>query len=640
MLNRLWRRLRQQTIGWRAVAFPGLIIIILILLIRWIGLLQVQEWMAFDSLSRHCPTSTSESSVVIVGIDEADLNAVGGFPVPDQTVVDLVTTLQAYKPAVIGLNLFRDRPVQPGHEALERLLSQSPNLIGVETALNPMQNLNVAPPPALPLKRVGFVDALVDEDGKLRRMVLASSMTEQRTLKYSFALQLVRMYLDHRGIAFQAGTMASDSIQFGQFKFEQFQPNSGSYIRADASGHQRLLNFCVSQRLFQTLSLTDVLQKKFAPELVRDRIIIIGMTAPSVKDVYFTSALRETLSSRLMGKLLPVPQLIYGVEVHAHATNQMIGAVLRKQPQLQVWAEVWEYLWIAAWGLLGILLGILLQSPWKSLLTFAIATAFLIALSFFALTLGWWIPLIPAGLALGGAGLITTFLDRDLRFELEYRRVAVERMYEAIHNGPLQHLAVILRNLNEDNTSTQLQYQLQSLNEELRSIFEHMRQEMLTRGDRLYLKEELVLDLQDSISDLLYQVYNYTLEIQAPGFAEIQTYISPDFEILKHKHFSSEQKRGLCLFLQEALWNVGNHAIGATRLDVMCVREANHYVLRITDNGAGLSSSREGQGTKQAKVIAWELRGYFQRRPNHPQGTICELIFPIQQNWLNKLSRI
>jgi two-component sensor histidine kinase len=332
--------------------------------------------------------------------------------------------------------------------------------------------------------------------------------------------------------------------------------------------------------------------------------------------------------------------LIYGVEVQAHATDQIISAIFQQHPQLQVWANGWQYLWIIGWGLLGMALEILLQSPWKSLLSFVIATAVLIGISFFALTLGWWIPLIPAGLALGGAGLITTFLDRDLRFELEYRRMAVERTYEAVHNGPLQHLAVILRNLNEDNPPEQLQFQLQALNEELRSIFEHMHQAMLTQSDRLYLKENLILDLQAPISELLYQVYNYTLEMQAPGFAEIQTYISPDFELLKRNHFSIAQKRGLCLFLQEALWNVGNHAIGTTRLDVMCLREANNYVLRITDNGPGVTSSREGEGTKQAKALAWKLGGQFQRRPSRPQGTICELIFPMQRNWLSWLRRI
>ncbi|NJM84867.1 MAG: CHASE2 domain-containing protein [Leptolyngbyaceae cyanobacterium RM2_2_21] len=511
-------------------------IIVLVLVVRWIGLLQVQELMAFDTLSRHCPDSAAERSIVIVGIDEADLNAVGGFPIPDQTLVSLLTTLQNYSPAVIGLDLLRDLPLQPGYDLLAQILAQSSNLIGAEMALNSEPRLNVNPPAMLPAKRVGFVDILVDNDGKLRRMVLTSQSASGK-LKHSFALRLVQRYLSAQNVPFQFESRAPKPIQIGNFKLNQFQPNSGGYVRVDAEGNQRLFNFCASQRPFQTLSLTEVLQQNFAPEWIRNQIVIIGMTAPSVKDVFFTSALRETLSSQLMNKLVPSTQLIYGVEVQAYAINQIINVAFKRQPQLQVWTDAWEYSWIVLWGLLGIALEILLQSPWKSLLSLILAATALIGISFFALMLGWWIPLVPAVLALSGAGLITAFFDRDLRFELEYRRIAIERTYEAVHNGPLQQLAVILRNLDEDDSPQPLRSQLQSLNEELRSIFQHMQQEMLTRSDRLYLKGNLILDLQAPIAELLYQVYNSTLEVQAPGFAEIQTYISPDFEILKRNSF-------------------------------------------------------------------------------------------------------
>lgn len=617
---------------------PGLLIILLVLLIRWVGLLQIQEWMAFDSLSRYCPSSTAEHPVVLVGINETDLNAIGGFPIPDAALVDLFKTLQEYSPAVIGLDLFRDTPVQPGSDELAQILAQSPSVIGVERVLNPEPHLNIKPPPMLPPMQVGFVDVNLDEDGKLRRMILASP-TWQGTVKHSFALQLAQMYLSTQNIPVRSENRLGEPIQLGTLKLHPLQSNSGGYVRADINGNQILFNFCANQHLFQTLSLTDVLQQNFAPELIRDRVVIIGMTAPSVKDVFFTSALKETLSSSQMRKLIPATQLIHGVEVQSYAVNQLIHAASRQQPPLRVWSDAWEYLWIACWGLLGITLEILLQSPWKSLLGLTVATIILVGVSLFGLMLGWWIPLIPAGLALTGAGLVTVFLERNLRFELEYRRVAIERTYEAVHNGPLQHLAVILRNLDEDNSPQELQHQLQMLSEELRGIFQYMRQEMLTRSDKLYLKGNLILDLQAPISELLYQVYHYTLEIPAPGFAEIQTYISPDFEILKRNQFSAEQKRGLCLFLQEALWNVGKHAVGATRLDVMCFREGNSYILRITDNGSGVVFPREGQGTKQAKVIAWQLGGRFQRRSPHPKGTICELIFPMQRNWLRRWRR-
>lgn len=237
-------------------------------------------------------------------------------------------------------------------------------------------------------------------------------------------------------------------------------------------------------------------------------------------------------------------------------------------------------------------------------------------------------------MAVSGAGLTTTFFDRDLRFKLEQQSRTIERTYEAVHNGSLQHLAVILRSTDEGDLSPdQLRSQLQDLNLELRSIYESMRQEVLTQSDSLYLEGNLILDLKTPIPDLLYQVYDHTLERQFPGFATIRTYIPPNFTPLEDCRLSPEQKRGLGLFLQEALCNVGKHAVGATRLDVICTKEAGWYSLKIIDNGVGIASSsnytRGDQGTKQAQALAQKLWGRFGRRANSPQGIICELTWPV-----------
>jgi CHASE2 domain-containing sensor protein len=625
----IWRKFRQQAILWREVVLPGVLIVAFVVLARLTGLLQVQEWMALDLFSRLCPAATAESQVAIVGIDEANLRAVGEFPVSDEKLARVLSILSEYQPSVIGLDLYRDVPVAPGHDSLIQAFQTIPNIIGVETALNSQASMNMRPPAQLPPDRVGFTDVIVDDDGKLRRIILSSPVTGANStqVKYSFAFRLVQRSLAAQGIDFKPST------QLGSVQLQRFRPNSGSYIQANASGNQRMLNFCASQKLFRSLSLTDVLQRNFKPEWVRDRILIIGMAASSVKDIFFTSALRETLSSRASGNPFPATQLIYGAEVQAYGADQLMREVLEQRSALRYWGDGWEYLWIMSWGCLGIALGLVLQSPWKSLLNIVIAIAGLIGVCFLGLLMGWWIPVVPAGIALGSAGLVTAFFDRDLRFELVQRRKTIDRTYESVHNGPLQHLAVILRELGEDVSSLRLRQELQSLNQELRSIFEHMREEALTRSDRFYLNDNRILDLQAPIAELLYQVYDHTLKLEAPGFAEIQTYIPPDFDMLKTHHFSAEQKRGLCLFLQEALWNVGKHAMGATRLDVMCLVEAETYVLRITDNGFGTNSTHEGQGTRQAKAIAWELRGYYRRYHNSPQGISCELIFPVKRGW-------
>lgn len=636
MIANIWKKIQQKTKVWREVALPGVSIIGLVILAHLTGLLQLQEWTAFDDLLRLRPPETVDTRVVIVGIDESDIKFVGGFPVPDSELAKMLRILQTYKPRVIGLDIFRARTSNPGWIELSQALREIPNVIGVEVALNRQKTFNVKPPPELPLQRVGFADVIVDSDGKLRRSILASTTWEGK-LKCSLPLRLAAAYLRSEGIILKHSTHSYDPIQFASTKLPHLLPNSGGYVRADMHGNQVLLNFRSNQKPFRTIHLRDIITKQVDPNWIRGQIIIIGMTAPSVKDTFITSAVKNTLFTSALGNLGNTEspnQLIYGVEVHAHATSQIISKVLDGRIILNVWSNSCEYLWIASWGLFGIALGLILQSAWKTLISVGLASIGLVVICYIFLILGWWIPVVPTLLALSGAGLTTSFFNRDLRSLLEQRSLTLQRTFEAIHNGPLQNLAVILRSIGEEDLSTdQLQTQLQKLNQELRCVHDSLRQEMLTRSDSLYLESNLVLDLKAPITELLYQVYDITLKRSFKGFTTIVTYIPPNFKPLEDCYLSMAQKRGLCLFLQEALCNVGKHAVGATCLDVICTCSRFWYSLRIIDNGAGttpLSNYIGRQGTEQAQKLARQMSGKFRRLSNTPQGTICELTWPVK----------
>ncbi|MBX9252518.1 CHASE2 domain-containing protein [Desmonostoc muscorum CCALA 125] len=639
--NNLWKKVHQELKLWREVVLPGFSVVGLIILVRSIGLLQSQEWLAFDQLLRLRPNEAVDSRVVIVGIDEDDINYVGRFPIPDKEIAKMLSILNSYKPRVIGLDLFKDK----GNSADAELASvwrENPNLIGVEVALNQKQSFNVKPPPGLAPERIGFADIIVDPDGKLRRSLIASK-THTGELKYSLSLRLAQFYLREQGIKFTHGSRSKDPIKFGSSGLVRFLPNSGGYVGTDANGFQMLLNFRSHPQPFRTVSLRDVLNHKIDPNWIRDRVVIIGMTAPSVKDSFITSAVKNTLYSKALDidQSSDQYQWIYGVEVHANATSQIISHVLDRRPLLKVWSEIWEYLWILTWGLLGIIVGLILQSPAKTLLSLGLTSIALVGICYFSLVLGWWIPLVPTLLALTSAGLTTFFFDRDLRALLEQRSLTLKRSFEAIHNGPLQSLAVILRSLGEEEIEPEeLRSQLEQLNRELRTIPEYLSQEMLSRNDSVYLDGNEVLDLQTPIAEMLYYVYDITLRRNFQGFLTIQSFIPPNFEPLEECNLNANQKRGLYLFLQEALCNVGKHSQGATRLDVICTRSSKEYCLQIIDNGfANISKNyqRGGQGTEQAQELARQLRGKFRRFPHSPQGTICELTWPIANIWWQRV---
>lgn len=642
--GKLNKKILQQLKLSRDVVLPGLAVVGFVMLIRSLGLLQSQEWLAFDQFLAHRPDEPIDPRVVIVGINEDDINYAGGFPIPDRELAKMLNILQTYKPRVIGLDIFKDQN-QSQNRKLLSLALKNPNIIGIEVALNQKKIFNVKPPPELPPQNIGFADLILDPDGKLRRSLLASK-TYRGELKYSLPLRLAQTYLRSEKIAFHHGGQAYDPIQFGSSQLPRFLANSGGYVKADANGFQMLLSFRSRRQPFRTVSLGDILSKKVDPTWIRDRIIIIGMTASSVKDRFTTSAVQHTLYNTNLGieDSTNQYQWIYGVEIHAHTTSQILSNILDRRPLLAVWSEVWEYLWIFAWGLLGIAIGLILHSPWKTFISLGIASIALIFICYFLLILGWWIPVVPTLLTFLAGGLMTSFFDRDLRALLEQRSLTLKRSFEAIHNGPLQSLAAILRSLGEEELSTEeLRLRLLELNQELRSIPDSLSQEMLARDDSLCLEGNVILDLQLPVVDLLYQVYDITLKRNFQGFATILSFIPPNFEPLTECQFTTMQKRCLCVFLQEALCNVGKHSQAATRLDVICKRSSFEYCLQIIDNGKGtpvhFRSSNGGRGSEQAQDLARQLRGKFSRFPHIPSGTVCELVWPVTLAWWRRLGR-
>ncbi|BDA74053.1 hypothetical protein CAL7716_082190 [Calothrix sp. PCC 7716] len=474
---------------------------------------------------------------------------------------------------------------------------------------------------------------VLDPDGKLRRCLLASRGNESQ-IKYSLSLKLAQLYLQSKGIAFKHGARADFPIFFGNTELNRFHSHTGAYVNAASGGNQILINYRSSKYPFTVVSLTDVLLNRVKPQLMQNRIVLIGMMTTSINDTFMTSATKGTWLSDVVNSTDQY-QLIYGVEYHAHATSQIINNVLHNRPFIQTWFFAWDYLWIFTWGILGIATGLLLQSPWKTLLSLALASFLLILICYSLMVLSWWIPLVPTLLALCGAGLTTSLFDQNYRIFMEQRILTLKRTYDAVHNGPLQTIAAMLRCLDDNSSNSQLRMQLQALNYEVRTVYEVMNQELLSCNNRY---------VDTPIPALLYEIYENTLMRSLPGFDTIKTYIPPDFTPLEDCSLSPEHKIGLCLFLEEALCNVGKHAKNPTRLDVVCKQEQNLCILQIIDNGfndqsnySGGRRAKSGRGTIQAQELSSKLRGTFQRKVRLPQGTICELTWRNIKPWWQRI---
>lgn len=625
-MNRgVWTRLKNEVAIWRVGALPGVVMIGLVIAVRSAGLLQWLEWRALDQGLRLRPAEPVDERILIVGINEVDIRRAKTYPIPDRDIAALIQKLQTYQPAVIGLDIFRDLPVQPGHAALVQAFRDSKNVIATAKVLPDHSGMTVNPPPTLPPEKVGFADALADLDGVLRRSLLGTA-DKKGNWHFSLSLRLAETFLATQNIPLSNGIHDKEAMRFGSVELTRFQSNFGGYVGANAGGIQVLLNFRSGRYPFRIVSLGDIQSGQVDPSWIHNRIVLIGITAPSIGDIVNSAAIASDNSS-----------LIYGVEIQAHAISQIVNAVLNQRPLLNVWSEGGEYLWIIGWGILGISLGRFIRAPLGIFLGLAIASITLVGISYGLLLLGWWIPVVPAllVLVLNGAGLAASLFyryDQDLRFRLQDRQRMIDYMFNMIHNGPLQTLARLLSRAQAQHAlSSPMLIELQQLNQELRSVYELVRRDVLVEGDQFYLSHNRTLNLQEPMHEVLCEVYTSVMERELFNSLEVRLIT---FEPLDERQLNIEQRRSLCWFLEEALCNVGKHAVDATRLEVICTHANGRNLIQVLDNGGGFDASvPEGLGTQQARSLAKQLQGVFVRERRSASETICELSWSARKAW-------
>ncbi|MEN9520511.1 MAG: hypothetical protein RLZZ381_3099 [Cyanobacteriota bacterium] len=636
MVRNLGRKIKQEIQVWRAGALPGLLTIGVVIAARLTGSLQFLELAALDRFLRLRPPESVDTRVLIVGVTEKDLQSIGRYPIPDKELALVLKKLQAAKPSVIGLDIFRDFPNEPGKKELTQVLQNSQNIIGIENVLPDPSGLTIAPPQGLPSDRLGFADAILDDDGYLRRSLLGIFNPKVKSeYKFSFTIRVAETYLATKKITLENGICDRDAMRFDSTELTRFVPNTGGYIRADAVGNQILINYRNYQQPFEIVSFNDVKTGQIKSNRIRGRIVLIGMVAPSAHD-FINSSVVDGMN----------PGVIYGVELQAHAISQIVSAVLDGRSLLKVWSDNWEYLWIFGWGFIGIALSRFVQSPRKIFVGLIILNISLVGVVYLLLLVGWWIPIVPAllALSLNGAGLTASLFYRrqqNLQFRLQNRQLAIEQTFNAIHNGPLQTLTKVMRYAQEQNLVTNLLLsELQTLNSEIREVYENAQQEALTQGNLLYLHNNLEIDLNTPLYEIFYEIYSNTTARDFPGFKTLKLRIT-QFEQINERFLSLERKQALCRFLEECLCNAGKYALNMTRLEVRCFQENSRNVIRVTDNGICLKSKNcynntpkyQGRGTQQAKKLARQLGGNFKRVRCSPQGTICELRWPITRTW-------
>ncbi|MGE5658190.1 MAG: CHASE2 domain-containing protein [Actinomycetota bacterium] len=413
----MWERLRQAIWDWRGVMIVAPSMAGLVITLRFAGLLQIFELAAFDQFTRLRPAEPPDSRIVIVEIREADLRKLKQWPISDAILAKLIENIKAQQPVAIGLDLYRNFPVEPGYQQLLKVFTSTPNFIGIRKVAGDREGRDIPPPPGLKYPaQVAANDVPIDPDGKIRRAFLTlpvapeKAVNEQDKTLDGLGVKLALKYLATKGIVPELLNANKKSYKLGQATLIPFTSDEGGYVHADASGYQLLLNYRGPAGSFATLSMTEVLENRISPNQIRGHLVLIGVTAESLQDTFYIP---------YSSTILSIPKRMPGVEIHANFASQLLSAALEGRSMIKTWNESIEWLWIFGWSLVGAILTWTQRSvsgnPGKSwtVVSLFLAGISLIFGSYLAFLNSWWIPLIPPFLALTGSVIaITAYIAR------------------------------------------------------------------------------------------------------------------------------------------------------------------------------------------------------------------------------------
>jgi len=194
----------------------------------------------------------------------------------------------------------------------------------------------------------GHFNPLVDFDGRVRRVPM---LAEYGGAYYeSLSLAVVRTLLGQTRLI--PGYAEVKAGGYSGMEWLELDAAGGKLKIPVDSDVATFVPYRGGQGSFRYVSITDVLHDRVDPAQLKDKIVLIGTTAPGLLD------LRST----------PVAEAFPGVEVHANMISGILDQNLKERPAYMLGAEV---VWIL---LIGIALSFLLPlfTPAKAILASAL----------------------------------------------------------------------------------------------------------------------------------------------------------------------------------------------------------------------------------------------------------------------------
>ncbi len=322
-----------------------------------------------------------DSHISIVEITNENLKKYG-YPIPNETIFEVIKQLEKHQPEVIGINILRTERIKNDDNVIYMCDHRSGD--------HPDQQGNDPPKgfsQAEQEQYVGFSDNVEDKDHVIRRQLLSIKQSNSSCkARFSFSFQLANRYLQSQytetntkadKTIFKKLLLANTWKQSNNWNIflenlsKWLTNNSGVYGKDDLQGHQILLNYrnTSDSSIVKRIRLDSVLAGRFDSRDIKDKIIIIG-NSPLNKTPLFSTP----YSGSSYQKISPA-------ELQAQMVSQIINAVLKEKRHLLSFMPKWiEVIWLWSFISTGIFLAIVYFGNWKLLIIFDSITLVIIGI--------------------------------------------------------------------------------------------------------------------------------------------------------------------------------------------------------------------------------------------------------------------
>ena len=319
---------------------------------------EYQRRLVFDTWQQVAPRELTTDNVVVVLVDDKSVLAGGQWPWPRFNTAQLIARITAAEPRAIGIDIYFPEPDPLRPEAFARnylpdelgpaarsalldlpdfdedlasIIGESKSVIARATASDdgrlvddpdapPLSFDQVAgtPPPGtlrfenvitsiLPIDTVAyaraFVDGPPDSDGVVRRVPLA--VIAGGNVGNGFAVELARIWAGEVGLEWSGRTLKMGDREIEADRTSAMQFKMGSYDDGDV------------------ISAVDLFDSDFDPNLLRDKVVVLGVGATGTGDIVAT----------------PLGSEVLGPVVQAQAVDAIIAQDWLSRP---AWAEILE----------------------------------------------------------------------------------------------------------------------------------------------------------------------------------------------------------------------------------------------------------------------------------------------------------